>query len=176
MSTLMNRFTDSHQASTEQYLTFSLGSETFAVGTSNVREIIEYGRLTPIPMMPPSVLGVINLRGGVVPIMDLCQRFGGGQTQIGRRSCIVILEVERGQQRQMMGIVVEAVNAVREIPPHDVEPAPDFGSHIRTDFIRGMGKIDGALVVLLDIGRVLSLEEMRWLAENSHNPELGVAS
>lgn len=150
----------------QQYLTFSLGEEIFAVGTRNVREIIEYGRLTPVPLMPPSILGVINLRGGVVPIMDLRQRFGQDATQIGRRSCIVILEVQRDGLEQVIGIVVEAVNAVLEIPAQDVEPPPSLGSHIPTDFLIGMGKLDTRLVVLLDIGRVLSLDDLRRLAAN----------
>ena len=149
---------------TQQYLTFTLGEETFAVGTRNVREIIEYGRLTPVPLMPQSILGVINLRGGVVPIMDLRQRFGQGATQVSRRSCIVILEVQRDGIDQVIGIVVEAVNAVLEIPPQDIEPPPSFGSHIPTDFLIGMGKLDNGLVVLIDIGRVLSLDDLRQLA------------
>ncbi|MFG0585975.1 chemotaxis protein CheW [Pseudomonas sp. zjy_9] len=155
----------------QQYLTFSLGEELFAVGTRNVREIIEYGRLTPVPLMPASILGVINLRGGVVPIMDLRQRFGQQQTQIGRRSCIVILEVVREQMQQVIGIVVEAVNAVLEIPDQDIEPAPSFGSHIPTDFLLGMGKLDERLVVLLDIGRILSLADLRQLATAAAQPE-----
>ena len=148
----------------QQYLTFTLGEEIFAVSTRNVREIIEYGRLTPVPLMPASILGVINLRGGVVPIMDLRLRFGQGATQIGRRSCIVILEVSREGVNQVIGIVVEAVNAVLEIPPQDIEPPPSFGSQVPTDFLIGMGKLDERLVVLLDIGRVLSLDDLRLLA------------
>ncbi|WP_339732573.1 chemotaxis protein CheW [uncultured Pseudomonas sp.] len=105
----------------QQYLTFTLGEALFAVGTLNVREIIEYGHLTPVPLMPPSILGVINLRGGVVPILDLRQRFGQGATQVSRRSCIVILEVQRSGIDQVIGIVVEAVNAVLEIPEAGVE-------------------------------------------------------
>ena len=149
---------------TQQYLTFSLGEEIFAVGTRNVREIIEYGRLTSVPLMPPSILGVINLRGGVVPILDLRQRFGQGATQVSRRSCIVILEVQRDGIDQVIGIVVEAVNAVLEIPEQDIEPPPSLGNHIPTDFLIGMGKLDTRLVVLLDIGRVLSLDDLRLLA------------
>ncbi|MGP0173027.1 chemotaxis protein CheW [Pseudomonas sp. NCHU5208] len=148
----------------QQYLTFSLGEEIFAVGTHNVREIIEYGHLTSVPLMPPSILGVINLRGGVVPIMDLRQRFGQGATQVGRRTCIVILEVQREGAEQVIGIVVEAVNAVLEIPEEDIEPPPSFGSHIPTDFLIGMGKLENRLVVLIDIGRVLSLDDLRLLA------------
>lgn len=149
---------------TQQYLTFTLGEEVFAVGTRNVREIIEYGRLTHVPLMPPSILGVINLRGGVVPIMDLRLRFGQGATQVSRRSCIIILEVQREGIDQVIGIVVEAVNAVLEIPQQDIEPPPSFGSHIPTDFLIGMGKLDTSLVVLIDIGRVLSLDDLRQLA------------
>lgn len=148
----------------EQYLTFTLGEALFAVGTLNVREIIEYGHLTPVPLMPPSILGVINLRGGVVPILDLRQRFGQGATQVSRRSCIVILEVQRSGIDQVIGIVVEAVNAVLEIPEQDIEPPPSFGSQIPTDFLIGMGKLDTRLVVLLDIGRVLSLDDLQLLA------------
>ncbi|WP_017905099.1 chemotaxis protein CheW [Pseudomonas asplenii] len=149
----------------QQYLTFTLAGEVFAVGTRSVREIIECTSLTPVPMMPSCVLGVLNLRGGVVPIMDLRQRFGAGQTTLNRRSCIVILEVERDDLHQVMGIVVEAVNAVIEIDTQDMEPAPSFGAHIRTDFIHGMAKLDGRLVVMLDIGRVLSLDDLQRLAE-----------
>lgn len=148
----------------QQYLTFTLGEALFAVGTLNVREIIEYGHLTPVPLMPPSILGVINLRGGVVPILDLGQRFGQGATQVSRRSCIVILEVQRSGIDQVIGIVVEAVNAVLEIPEQDIEPPPSFGSQIPTDFLIGMGKLDTRLVVLLDIGRVLSLDDLQLLA------------
>jgi len=148
----------------QQYLTFTLGEALFAVGTLNVREIIEYGHLTPVPLMPPSILGVINLRGGVVPILDLRQRFGQGSTQVSRRSCIVILEVQRSGIDQVIGIVVEAVNAVLEIPEQDIEPPPSFGSQIPTDFLIGMGKLDTRLVVLLDIGRVLSLDDLQLLA------------
>ncbi|QXI31502.1 chemotaxis protein CheW [Pseudomonas vanderleydeniana] len=151
----------------QQYLTFTLAEEVFAVGTRSVREIIEYGCLTGVPMLPPSVLGVINLRGGVVPIMDLRQRFGAGPTTIKRRSCIVILEVERGDLRQVMGIVVEAVNAVIEIDAQCVEPPPSFGGHLHTGFINGLAKLDGRLVVMLDMGRALSLDGLQCLAETS---------
>ncbi|WP_165668683.1 chemotaxis protein CheW [Metapseudomonas otitidis] len=173
MSSVFSRPGDTTQPDApQQYLTFTLADEVFAVGTRSVREIIEYGHLTPVPMMPSCVLGVINLRGGVVPIMDLRQRFGAGHTAISRRSCIVILEVERGELRQVMGIVVEAVNAVIEIGTQDIEPAPSFGARIRTDFIHGMAKLDGRLVVLLDIGQVLSLDDLQRLAEAGATADL----
>lgn len=148
---------------TRQYLTFTLAGEHFAVGTLSVKEIIEYGQLTTVPMVPPSIRGVINLRGAVVPVIDLGARFGKQQTQVGRRTCIVILEVEQDDTQQVLGVVVDAVNEVLEIAPADIEPPPAFGAHIRTDFIQGMGKVAGKFVILLDIGRVLSVDELAAL-------------
>lgn len=154
---------------THQYLTFTLGGEHFAVGTLSVKEIIEYGQLTSVPMMPPSIRGVINLRGAVVPVIDLGARFGGRQTEVGRRTCIVILEVEQDDAQQVLGVVVDAVNEVLEIAPADIEPPPAFGAHIRTDFIQGMGKVDGRFVILLNIARVLSVDELAALSQAATN-------
>ena len=154
-----------------QYLTFTLAGEHFAVSTLSVKEIIEYGQLTGVPMMPPSIRGVINLRGAVVPVIDLGARFGGRRTEVGRRTCIVILEVEHSDEQQVIGVVVDAVNEVLEIAPADIEPPPAFGAHIRTDFILGMGKVSGQFVILLDIGRVLSVDELSTLSSVAkHEP------
>ncbi|NMG65536.1 chemotaxis protein CheW [Azoarcus indigens] len=151
----------------QQYLTFTLNAEIFAIGILHIKEIIEYGSLTEIPMMPAFIRGVINLRGAVVPVIDLSARFGGRQTEIARRTCIVIVElvqtVEDGELRQDIGIMVDSVNEVLEIPATDVEPPPAFGSRIRTDFIRAMGKVEGRFVIILDLDRVLSVEEMAQL-------------
>lgn len=155
---------------TRQYLTFTLAGETFAVGTLSVKEIIEYGQLTGVPMMPPSIRGVINLRGAVVPVIDLGARFGGRQTEVGRRTCIVILEVDHADEQQVIGVLVDAVNEVLEIAPADIEPPPAFGAHIRTDFIQGMGKVGERFVILLDIGRVLSVDELAVLAQVAESP------
>jgi purine-binding chemotaxis protein CheW len=140
------------------------------VGTLSVKEIIEYGQLTGVPMMPPSIRGVINLRGAVVPVIDLGARFGGRQTEVSRRTCIVILEVNHADEQQVIGVLVDAVNEVLEIAPADIEPPPAFGAHIRTDFIQGMGKVGGRFVILLDIGRVLSVGELAALAQASESP------
>lgn len=148
-----------------QYLTFSLAGELFAVDTLRVREIIEYGGLTSVPMLPPSIRGVINLRGAVVPVIDLQVRFGKGPCAAGRRTCVVILEVERDGHQQVIGVIVDTVNAVLEIPAQDIEPAPAFGASVRADFILGIGKLDERLVILLDIGRVLSVDELHALAQ-----------
>lgn len=151
-------------AEAQQFLTFTLGSEMFAVGTLSVKEIIEYGQLTEVPMMPDFIRGVINLRGAVVPVIDLGARFGRGETKITRRTCIVIIEVPTGDEKQDIGVVVDAVSEVLEIPSSEIEPPPAFGAKIRTDFIQGMGKVNGKFVILLDVGRVLSVEEISTLA------------
>ena len=148
----------------QQFLTFHLGEEMFAIGILSIREIIEYGQLTEVPLVPPFIRGVINLRGAVVPVVDLKARFGGGATQVTRRTCIVIIELEAGEECQVIGIVVDAVSEVLEIPGTEIEPPPLFGARIRTDFISGMGKVGGHFVILLDMGRVLSVDELADLA------------
>ncbi|MCK9389638.1 MAG: chemotaxis protein CheW [Sulfuritalea sp.] len=156
----------------QQYLTFMLGGEIFAVGILHIKEIIEYGEMTAVPTMPSFIRGVINLRGAVVPVIDLSSRFGGKAGEVTRRSCIVIVEVthEAGNEteQQVMGIMVDAVNEVLEIPPEQIEPAPAFGARIRADFIAGMGKVDGHFVILLDANRVLSLDEIAQLTGTAH--------
>jgi purine-binding chemotaxis protein CheW len=153
----------------KQYLTFMLGGEMFAIGILGIKEIIEYAGLTEVPMMPECIRGVINLRGAVVPVMDLSARFGKPATAVTKRTCIVIVEVETEGERQDMGVVVDAVNAVLEIPSSEIEPPPAFGARIRTDFIEGMGKVNGKFVILLNVNRVLSIEEIGALAEIGAN-------
>ncbi|WP_426304448.1 chemotaxis protein CheW [Acidovorax facilis] len=156
----------------QQYLTFSLGEEMFAMGILSIREILEYGQLTEVPMTPPFIRGVINLRGAVVPVIDLSVRFGAQAREVSKRTCIVILETEVAathhpeshRQTQQMGVVVDAVSEVLEIPPTEIEPPPAFGARIRIDFIQGMGKVAGKFVVILDVARILSLDEVAVLA------------
>ncbi|MBI5272201.1 MAG: purine-binding chemotaxis protein CheW [Burkholderiales bacterium] len=148
-----------------QYLTFTLGAEMFAIGILHIKEIIEYGTLTAVPMMPGFVRGVINLRGAVVPVIDLASRFGGRPSEPTRKTCIVIVELRLpGGDTRVLGAVVDAVSAVLEIGRADIEPAPSFGTRIRTDFIAGMAKVGGRFVILLDVDRVLSMDEMASLA------------
>ena len=151
-------------AEVAQYLTFQLGGEMYAVGILNVKEIIEYGSLTEIPMMPAFIRGVINLRGAVVPVIDLAGRFGGQRTGTSRRTCIVIIELASGEEHHDIGVVVDAVSEVLEVSDADIEPPPAFGARIRADFIRGMGKIGGRFVIILDIQQVLSVDEIAALA------------
>lgn len=147
-----------------QYLTFMLGGEAYAIGILAIKEIIEYHDLTEVPMMPPCVRGVINLRGAVVPVVDLQARFGRKSGEVTKRTCIVIVEVAAHAERQVIGVVVDAVNEVLEIEAAAIEPAPAFGARIRTDFIHGMGKVRGKFVILLDVDRVLSMDDLGALS------------
>lgn len=153
------------EAESQQYLTFSLGGEMFAIGILNIKEIIEYGGLTTVPMMPDFIRGVINLRGAVVPVVDLSARFGRASSAITRRSCNVIIEVEAEGERQDIGIVVDSVSEVLEIPASEIEPAPAFGAKVRADFISGMGKVNGKFVIILDLNKVLSVNELAMLSQ-----------
>ena len=149
----------------QQYLTFMLGDEMFAIGILSIREIIEYGFVTDVPMTPPFIRGVLNLRGAVVPVVDLAVRFGSPTRENSKRTCIVIVDIEADDgSQQQMGVVVDAVNEVLEIADGDIEPPPEFGARIRNDFIKSMGKIDGKFVVILDLNRVLSVEEVAVIA------------
>ncbi len=150
-----------------QYLTFMLGGEVFAIGILAIKEIIEYNSLTVVPMMPECIRGVINLRGAVVPVMDLSARFGKPSAQITKRTCIVIVEIEADDGHQDIGVIVDAVNEVLDIPASEIEPAPAFGAKIRSDFISGMGKVDGKFVIVLNLDHVLSTDEMSTLTEIS---------
>ena len=150
-------------AQPQQYLTFMLGGETYAIGILSIKEIIEYTDVTDVPMMPPYLRGVINLRGSVVPVVDLSVRFGRPSSPVNKRTCIVIIEIRVGGERHDIGLVVDAVNAVLEIAAEDIEPAPSFGTSIRTDFIQGMGKVNGKFVILLEMDHILAFEEMQRL-------------
>lgn len=150
-------------AQARQYLTFAVGAEQFAVEISSIKEIIQYRPPTDVPMMPAFMRGVINLRGRVVPVIDLSVRFGRAPIEPARRTCIVI--VDMGEQgAQDIGVVVDAVSAVMEIADADIEAAPSFGANIRADFISALGRVGERFVIVLDIGRVLSLEELAALA------------
>jgi len=153
-----------------QFLTFQLADETYAAGILRVKEIIEYEAVTRVPNMPPSFPGVINLRGAVVPVVDLAVRFGRASSAVTKRTCIVIVEISLNDVRQDVGVVVDAVNEVLDIPPQQIEPPPTFGTRIRTDFIQGMGNVNNRFVILLDVKQVLSLDELAEIAERVEAP------
>jgi purine-binding chemotaxis protein CheW len=146
-----------------QYLTFFLADELFAVGILVIKEIIQFGQLTTVPLMPNYIRGVINLRGAVVPVIDLYARFGRGTAPVGKRTGIVIIEVTHESESHVVGIMVDAVSEVIEIARDQIEPAPSFGSSVRTDFMEGMGKINDQFVIILDVARSFSVGEIAAL-------------
>jgi purine-binding chemotaxis protein CheW len=151
----------------KQFLTFTLGGKLLAIPIDHVREIIEFGGMTEVPMMPDFLRGVINLRGAVVPVIDLQSRFGKERTELGRRTCVVIAEVPHGESRQLLGTIVDSVNEVLTVDPSRIEPKPSFGTGLRQDFVEGILNLDGRFVILLDIACALSVDEMAELVSVS---------
>ncbi len=152
---------------TSKFLSFALGGEEYALEILSIKEIIEYASVTRVPMVPRYIRGVINLRGSVVPVIDLSARMGKASQDVSRRTCIVIVEMELPGEEDVIdiGVMVDAVNEVLDISDVDVEPAPSFGVSIRTDFIRGMGRVEEKFVILLDEKKVLSMDELSALKE-----------
>jgi purine-binding chemotaxis protein CheW len=145
---------------TQQYLTFYIRGEEYAVGILRVREIIEYETVTRVPTTPVHVRGVINLRGAVRPVVDLAAKFGHGETQPANTTCVVIVETRLHDELLTVGIMADAVSEVVDIPDAAIEPPPSFGTHVRIDFLTGMAKLDGRLALVLDIDRILSPVEI----------------
>ncbi len=143
-----------------QYLTFRLGAETFALEVATVKEVIPFTGLTEIPLVPEVIRGVINLRGAVVPVVDPLVRFGRARMDADRRTCIIVLDAQGSEGGLELGLMVDSVSAVLELGASDIEPPPRFGTSIRSEFIAGVGKIDGQFIILLDETQVLSAEEL----------------
>ena len=143
-----------------QYLTFTLGEELFAMDIRTVREIIQHCAIATVPMAPEFVRGVINLRGAVVPVIDLQSRFGRLLAKLGNKSCVVILDAIQDDEKVELGILVDAVSEVIEIAPADIEEPPQFGSTIDRKFIRGMGKVNGEFIVILEPDRALNIDDI----------------
>ncbi|MBI2353433.1 MAG: chemotaxis protein CheW [Deltaproteobacteria bacterium] len=148
-----------------QYLTFTLADEVFAVDVARVREILEYTGITKVPQVPDFMRGVINLRGCVVPVIDLRLKFGMRETDRTVNTCIIVVEVQMDADVIVLGALADSVQEVIELEPGQIEAAPHIGTRLRTDFIRGMGKLDGRFVMILDIDRVFSCEEMAEVQE-----------
>ncbi len=146
-----------------EYLTFIISGEIFAVSIMRVKEIIEYRELTHVPMVPEFISGAINLRGSVVPVINLAIKFGLASAPVNRRTCVVIIETELDGETTVMGVLVDKVLQVLDIAEQNIEPAPKLGVKIRTDFIEGMGKVDENFVIILSIDKVLSEDEISVL-------------
>ena len=154
-----------------QFLTFSLSGGEYAIAVLRVREIIEHEEVTRVPSTPAFLRGVINLRGSVVPVVDLARKFRMPESPVTNRTCIIIVEVESENGRIVLGVLADAVNQVVEFRPEEIEPPPSFGTPIRVDFLRGLGKLNGEFVLILDTDRVLSAGE---LADAASAPEAAV--
>ncbi len=148
-----------------QYLTFKLSDEIFGVDVSQVREILDYIKITKVPQTPAFMCGVINLRGSVVPVVDMRLKFGMPKTEQTVNTCIVVLEVNLEGENTVLGAMVDSVQEVFELSPSEIEPAPRMGSKLKTGYIKGMGKRDDNFIILLDIDKVFSLEELEMIGQ-----------
>ncbi len=146
-----------------KYLTFTLAEEEYGIGILKIREIIGMMPITSVPRTPKFVKGVINLRGKVIPVVDLRLRFGMEEIDYTERTCIIVVEVESGSGQVIIGIVVDSVSEVLNIKAEEIEDTPTFGTRLNTDYILGMAKMEGRVKILLDIDRVLSAEEVAVL-------------
>ena len=144
-----------------QYLTFHIAEEEYAIRILRVKEIIQYDTVTRVPSVPGYIRGVINLRGNVVSVIDLASKFGLQETPITKRTCIVIVEVEQEGAPTDMGVMADAVSQVVGMSDDDLKPAPSFGSQINVDYLEGMGKLDKKFALILNIDKVLSSEEFQ---------------
>jgi purine-binding chemotaxis protein CheW len=150
---------------TTQYLTFKLDEEVFALDVAKVREILEYTTVTKVPRTPDFMRGVINLRGSVVPVIDLRLKFGMTATDQTVNTCIIVAEVGVEGETILLGALADSVQEVDEMEPGQIEAAPHIGTRLNTDFIRGMGKQDGNFVMILDIDKVFETDELAMIAD-----------
>ena len=147
------------------YLTFFIRGEEYAAPILRVKEIIEYETVTRVPSTPAHVRGVINLRGAVLPVIDLAAKFGNGESAATRTTCIVVVETRVDGETLVVGLIADSVSEVVEIADEEIEEPPAFGTGVRVDFLAGMGKLDHKLVLVLDIDRVLSPVEIQQTIE-----------
>ena len=147
-----------------QYLTFKLDEEVFALDVAKVREILEESSITKVPQTPDFMRGVINLRGSVVPVIDMRLKFGMSRTEKTVNTCIIVVEVQLEDEVIVLGALADSVQEVIEMEPSQIEAAPHIGSRLNTDFIKGMGKHDNRFVMILDIDRVFSSAELESVA------------
>ena len=151
-------------ADTGQYLTFKIGDEVFALEVSQVREVLDMSRITRVPRAPDFMRGVINVRGSVVPVVDLRLKFALESIPYTERTCIIVVEIDsEAGNTVLIGIVVDAVSEVLNIREEEIENTPTFGTKLNTDYILGMAKMEGGVKILLNIDQVLSTEEIARL-------------
>ncbi len=154
-----------------QYLTCRIADEDFGIGILEAREILEYETLTRVPNAPRYIRGVINLRGSVVPVVDLAIKFGQDARPLGRRTCILVVETGDGEGRSIVGLVVDAVSQVIELLPDQIEPPPSFGTSAREEHLRGLGRVGNRFVMLLALDRILAESDLTAVAAPVANVE-----
>jgi purine-binding chemotaxis protein CheW len=152
----------------KQFLTFKLGEEIFGIDVSQVREILDYINITKIPQTPEFMCGVINLRGNVVPVVDMRIKFRMGQAERTVNTCIVVVEITIDNDKTILGALVDTVQEVFDLESKDIEPAPKIGTSLKTEFIKGMGKKDNKFIIILDIDKVFSVEELELLQPDNN--------
>ena len=145
---------------TGQYLSFRLDSETFAIDISKVREVLDFTTVTKVPQTPDFMLGVINLRGNVVPVVDMRLKFGMTETEATVNTCIIIVEIGLEGETTVIGALADSVQEVLELDPGQIEPPPRIGTRLKTQFIKGMGHHGAEFIIILDIDKVFSAEEL----------------
>ena len=150
-----------------QYLAFTLDQEVFSLDISKVREVLEFSKITKIPQTPEMMIGVINLRGSVVPVVDLRIKFGMGRGDITENTVIIIIEIDLDHEATMLGVMVDAVKEVIDLDENHIEAPPKIGNRLNTELIKGMGKRDGQFIIILDIEQIFSLEELDLVQEYS---------
>ena len=150
---------------TTQYLTFRLGEEIFALDIAKVREVLDYTNITKVPRTPEFMRGVINLRGNVVPVVDMRLKFGMTKTEQTVNTCIIIVEISVDGDTTVLGALSDSVQEVLDLGPDQIEPAPRIGTRLRTEFIRGMGKRDDHFVIILDIDKIFTADELSLVQE-----------
>jgi purine-binding chemotaxis protein CheW len=148
-----------------QYLTFILDGEVFALDISKVREVLEYTTVTKVPRTPDFMCGVINLRGGVVPVINLRLKFGMSEAEKTVNTCIIIVDVELDGEKTVLGAMADSVQEVHEFEPDQIEPAPKIGTRLKTEFIKGMGKRDKQFIMIFDIDKVFSADELAMVQD-----------
>jgi purine-binding chemotaxis protein CheW len=153
-----------------QHLTFELDEEVFALDISKVREVLEYTAVTKVPQTPEFMKGVINLRGHVVPVVDLRLKFGMQEAEKTVNTCIIIVEVSVDKDTAVLGALADSVQEVLELEPDQIEPPPKIGTRLKTDFIKGMGKRDDQFIMILDIDKVFSTDELAIVQDAAVSP------
>src|SRR5215208_5122775 len=148
-----------------QYLSFTISGTDYGLPILAVKEILQHEETTSVPGAPASIRGVINVRGQVVPVLDLAVKFGRGETVPSKRTCILVVEASTGSERITVGVLADAVNEVLDLPANEIEPPPSFGTNVRIDYLTGMGKVGKGFVLLLDVDRVLTASEVELAAQ-----------